>query len=308
MSDVWAARDLDSGKCVALKLVTRGGVTAQSIRRYFRNEVRFLIRLRHPCVLDFYDCGQLDAPIVTRSGVQYAERTPYLVVEHVQGKSLRSCCGAMPWPQLRSILFQLLGALAHIHMHSIIHKDIKPDNLLLDERTGRVRLCDFGIAQTMTQLDNDSRCISAGSLRYMPPEQLKGDWRAVGPWTDLYSVGTLAYALATGAPPFRGTYHEIAQGHLRREPPVMHAVEPVPEGFEPWVRKLLRKRTECRPASAAEAARDLACLPGHIESRVLGSSPSAPRTDGWQMGEQPQRTPNAQKGVAGAEDNPFPIL
>lgn len=243
LSDVWSARDTDSGARVAFKIVCREGATRSFVRRAFRNEVRFLIRVRHPGIVGFRDCGQLDAPVVA-SGIRYAERTPFVVVDYVHGTSLHDLRGVIPWREARSVLVQLLGVLAHIHSLGVVHAGVSPDNILLEKRTGRIRLCDFGVVQP------------------------SGEGRCVGPSADLYGVGALAYALATGAPPFRSDVADV-------EPPPMRTFEPFPEGFERWVRKLLEKRPDDRVESAARAAHELLMLPGHVDVHAAGILPLA---------------------------------
>jgi tetratricopeptide (TPR) repeat protein len=166
------------------------------------------------------------------------------------------------WPELRAILLVLLDALAHAHAHGVIHRDIKPENVLLcgrDDLRPGLKLTDFGIAFALE--DAKTREEVHGTPHYMAPEQLTGEERDQGPWTDLYALGCLAWRLATGAPPFAGRRQmQLITAHRGIRPPALVPTVPVPAGFEWWLRTLLEKkpwhRFQCA-ADAASALRDL---------------------------------------------------
>ncbi len=271
MGDVWRARNVENDEQVAVKIVTPWQQIGPDFRRSFRNEVRLMAGLRHPGLVSVYDHGELDETVAASTGGRYAAHTPYFVMEFVQGPTLRGEGSPKTWPELESVLLQLLEVLAHAHARGIIHRDIKPANLLLHRATGRLRLCDFGIARFIDDLDHAPEALALGTLGYMAPEQIRGAWREFGPWTDLYGVGAVAYTLATGSPPFRGSRDDVVTGHMHRVPPEMTPRFPLPDGFEAWVRLLLAKDVSHRPQFAADAARLFEALPGACENCVQSS-------------------------------------
>ncbi|MCA9494965.1 MAG: serine/threonine-protein kinase PknK, partial [Myxococcales bacterium] len=151
-------------------------------------------------------------------------------------------------------------ALAHAHARGVVHRDLKPANLLLcgerDARPG-LKLSDFGIAARFGE--EDVTRPGAGTPHYMAPEQLTGE--AIGPWTDLYSLGILAWRLTTGHLPFEGLKKlQLVRAHLSKDLPAYVAPDDVPAGLERWLRALLAKRPHERPQRAADAAAALVAL------------------------------------------------
>ena len=190
-------------------------------------------------------------------------------------------------PPLRDVLRQLLAALAHRHARGVIHRDLKPGNILVEprldaaqRRTGwHARITDFGLAQAIDQHTSVPGVV-AGTPAYMAPEQLQGDWRDQGPWTDLYSLGCLAWAMVTGQPFGRQrAFADVSLDHLHRPPPPLAPQFEVPEAFDGWLRRLLEKDPAGRYASAADAAQALDDLP---DTPTLEPETAAhdPREDG----------------------------
>ncbi len=248
------------GVPVAVKLLLARGARAKRFRSAFKNEVRLAAGLDHPGIVRLLDYGEVP------DGVEaYPKGAPYLVMELVPGASLRAWLGQLEWFEVDTILTGLLEALAHAHARGVIHRDLKPRNVLLKRGPAGIqsKLLDFGLAHALERRPSDeSKGFFAGTPAYMAPEQFAADWRDFGPWTDLYSLGCLAYALVSGAPPFPKT-RSLAAGaaaHLLTDPPPLRPIVAVPRGFAEWIGCLLRKEPGDRFERAADAALALSKL------------------------------------------------
>ncbi len=281
--EVWRAWHRGSRVALAVKLLhaTRDDDDLRAMGR----ELRAVARMDHPGIVRVHDHGQLDRSTAEALGMSAG--TPYIVMDFAGPKTMRSHLGERPWPALRADLLALLDALGHAHARGVIHRDLKPDNVLMGPQ-GPV-LTDFGVALATEQVDNDDG--STGTPNYMAPEQVRGEQWAIAPATDLYAVGCLAYALATGRPPFAGRGSIGAmQGHLRETPVGLGA--PWPPAFDAWVARLLAKAPEDRFAFAAEAAFALAAIPDDRDAAdrapaTLQARPLTPLPD-WRRPEPPR--------------------
>lgn len=281
MGAVWRGHRLHQDRPVAIKLVVGRSNAEPWARASFLNEVRAAAGLNHPGVVAVLDHGEVDAVASAASGGQWPVGSPFLVMEFVDGRPLHDLVGRLPWAQLKDVLEQLLAALAHSHARRVVHRDIKPGNVLVRSvasgpRAGglHVQLTDFGLARMSSEDSGLERTI-AGTPAYMAPEQLRGNLRDQDTWTDLYSVGCLAWALCAGAPPFgrRRPLDEFLADHAHRPPPPLVPMMSVPASFEGWLRRLLCKRPFDRYTTAADALDALRHLPD--EGPVL-SSPVPP--------------------------------
>ena len=262
MGEVWRATHRAQGMPVAVKVVTGSIREMPMFQTRFAHEVRAAARLDHPGIVRLYDHGEIPKKLSRLSEGHLPEGAPYLVMEWLGGGSLRTLRGQLPWEKLREVLASLLSALGHAHARDVIHRDLKPDNVLLSSR-GPV-ITDFGSAFAfgMAPADRLKHAV-IGTPDFMSPEQVRGDWRTYGPWTDLYAVGCLAYTLATGEPPFaRRSFMETFQAHLEDTPPLLPPHAPVPEGFQRWLDRLLHKEPMRRYRFAADAAEALRQLSG----------------------------------------------
>jgi serine/threonine protein kinase len=215
---------------------------------------------------------------------------PYLVMEYVSGGTLATRLGKADFPEQRALLLSLLDGLAHAHARRVVHQDIKPSNVLLAE--DGPKLADFGVARALDR-DGDRRGdeLVLGTPGYMAPEQIRGDAGAIGPWTDLYAVGVLAFTLASGVLPFpRGaTPGETMRAQLLGTMRPLVPVGAVPTGFEAWVRRLLDRDPRRRPELAAHAARALLEL-GPSEPKRGRRRKEHPRSTDGDGATQPIRT------------------
>lgn len=242
---------------VALKVLTEERATRPEDLSAFRREVRAAARLNHPNIASVLDYGTVPDPgpgEVRQSGL--SPGAPWLAMELGSG-TLHPHCGKLAWPQALEALEALLSALAHAHAHGLVHRDVKPRNLL---RVGeRWKLGDFGLAHVLPGAD-DTRIIGTPST--MAPEHFAGAWRDHGPWTDLYSVGCLAWHLVCGRTPFHAarTPLTLREAHNSWPVPELEPTGPVPPGLEAWIRRLMAKRPQDRPAFAADALHALRAL------------------------------------------------
>ncbi|MCT9934559.1 serine/threonine protein kinase [Planotetraspora sp. A-T 1434] len=277
MGEVWGGRDVRLNRPVAIKLISSGELASEKdARRRFNREGRITARLRHPGVPVVYDFGD-DGDL-------------YMVMESLPGETvgkLKDEQGALPVPWAAFIGAQVCAVLAAAHNADLIHRDVKPDNLVLCP-DGTVKVIDFGVA-TSLGAGEFSKITQAGqipgSARYMAPELIEGADASRA--SDLYTVGCTMYELLTGSRPFesRDLLREIARSQRESPPPM----EGVPRELEELTLRLLAKAPDQRPDSAVSVyrsllpwvrdppplhgwvAQDLSIDPAHMYSVVVSS-------------------------------------
>ena len=241
MAVVYKAEDAILGRCVALKTLHRRYAEEPSFRSRFKHEARVMASLDHENVVKVYDICQ-DGEV------------PFIVAEYIDGQDVGEVLKSTPKGHLserftKKIAEQLLGALAYAHEQGVIHRDVKPSNILI---TGEdvVKVADFGIARVVEAEEVGKPGEIIGSARYMSPEQLKGEEPT--PRSDLYSVGILLYHCLTGSPPFSGDAGSVARQQIHKAPPppsrLNTAISP---HLEAVILKALAKDPEDRYASAS---------------------------------------------------------
>ncbi|MCO4773553.1 MAG: protein kinase [Deltaproteobacteria bacterium] len=268
MGTVWKGTHRPTGEDVAVKTLLPAGFADSSTRRALAAEIRSVAGLDHPNVVTVYDRGEVGPDDAAASGGRLEAQAPYLVMEYVAGGTLRDALGRVQWSRMRDLLLQVLAALAHAHARGLLHRDVKPDNVLLDAIRGQARLTDFGLARSLSLPEVPGTAV--GTPEYMAPEQASGVVLEQGPPTDLYGVGCLAWALATGAPPFVGS--PVAVLHAQREQalPAFRPLFVVPEGLDAWLERCLAKEPADRFPLAADAAAALCALDGLPTPAELG--------------------------------------
>lgn len=312
MATVWRARHKEQGVPVAVKVITGAFAQDPLFLEAFESEVRAVARLHHPGIVMVLDHGRAEPEAAAASQGWIAPDAPYLVMELATGGAFDRLERALTWPELSQLLRTLLDALAHAHARGVLHRDLKPGNLLVsgpNDHRGGLKLTDFGIAHALER-DGPPRAheITGGTPAFMAPEQFEHAWRDYGPWTDLYAVGCIAHLYATGKVPFPGdTPVQLAVAHMKNPPPRVSPVHPMPGDLEAWILRLLQKNPADRYQRAADAAFALAELTPSASS-IRRPVPNAPIEDvtSWSNA-QPEElaTEMIQVGVGWSVALPF---
>jgi serine/threonine protein kinase/tetratricopeptide (TPR) repeat protein len=282
MGQVWAGAHLGSDEPVAVKFLTSRAFKKPGFLQAFRNEVRLVAALDHPNVVQVFDAGEASAETARVTHGRIAEGTPWLAMELVKGGTLAPLGGKLTWTEFDTVVWSLLEALGHAHARGVIHRDLKPGNVLVVRTVEdglTVKLTDFGLASQVEQPDAEGGPFAGGTPAYMAPEQFETRWRDYGPWTDLYGAGCLLWSLATGLPPFGPTtdVEEKRRQHLTEAPPELKPAFPVPAGFEAWLRTFLHKDPARRFRRAADALHAFRAL-GPPDPNAPTSLPPTPPT------------------------------
>ena len=264
MGIVYKAWHLRLHRPVAVKMLLAGPFARpQELERFVR-EAQAAAGLNHPNIVQIYEVGN-------------AEGRPYFTMEFVEGGSLAQKLAGVPQPvrQAAAVTATLAETVQVAHQHGIIHRHLKPANVLL---TGEdiPKIADFGLARRIEEEGGPTQTgIPLGTPSYMAPEQAGGKTSAVGPAVDIYALGAILYELLTGRPPFRGeSGAETVQQVLCREPVPPSRLNPrVPRDLETICLKCLRKEPERRYASAAALSNDLTCF---LEGRPIQARPLSP--------------------------------
>ncbi len=261
MAEVWRAVHRAEGVPVAIKVMTATQARGERYRALFGREVRAVARLDHDGIVRVFDHGVVPAALAQRTRQRLPEGAPWLAMSWIGGGALRARRGLMPWPALRRTLLQLFDGLAHAHARGLVHRDFKDANVLLGP--GGPVITDFGLA-----VERHDRAVAqakrtVGTPYFMAPETVRGQPWALGPWTDLYAVGCMAFALASGAPPFAGRAPlDVMRAQSEAERPPLATRHPTPAGFTDWVHRLMAIDHRARFRFAADAAAALRALDG----------------------------------------------
>jgi beta-lactam-binding protein with PASTA domain/tRNA A-37 threonylcarbamoyl transferase component Bud32 len=257
MANVYLAEDEDLGRRVAIKILNDRYANDELFIERFRREAKSAAALSHPNIVSIYDRGE-------------AEGTYYIAMEVIEGRSLKELIltrGPLPIAQAIAYTFEILDALRFAHRHGIIHRDVKPHNILIGGE--RLKVTDFGIARAGASQMTEAGSIM-GTAQYLSPEQARG--APVTASSDLYSVGIVLFEMLTGKVPFSGdSAIEIAMKHLNELPKPPSKIRPeIPEELDQVVLRSLAKAPEDRYQTAEEFAEDL--------HRVQAGLPLAPET------------------------------
>jgi serine/threonine protein kinase len=244
MAMVYLARQTDLDRFVALKELAAFHASDAAFAQRFLRESRVAGSLSHPNIVTVHDYFEHDG-------------TPYIAMEYVERGSLRPFVGEMSLAQIGGVLEGLLAGLAQAEQHGIVHRDLKPENLMVTS-DGRIKIADFGIAKATNQLQTGAFLTATGTTvgtpTYMAPEQAMA--QDIGPWTDLYSVGCMAFEMFTGKVPFHDSDAPMAilLRHVNEPiPPVKSVDDSIDSGLSDWVERLLVKDPKARTQSANEA-------------------------------------------------------
>ena len=283
MADVWRARDLNLGRTVAVKLLRESVADDPVIAERFRREAQALAKLTHPNIVPVYDCVEEHGQVA-------------LVMRLIEGKSLRTLldeagddgrAGQLTVHLTVHIGRAIAAALAKAHEENILHRDIKPGNILIMER-GEVLLTDFGIAKPLKASEDDQtdltrRDIMMGTAKYLSPEQVQG--RTLDARADIYSLGLVLYECLAGNVPFKGDNDQAtAIARLERDPTPLGGIRAdVPSTVIAVIHKMLRRKPENRFSSCHEVAEALETAIKHVHDAItpadgFSSTASAPTT------------------------------
>ena len=246
MANVYLANDNILERKVAIKVLRGDLSNDEKFIRRFKREALSVSNLSHPNIVEVYDVGEEDGNY-------------YIVMEYIEGKTLKQLLqkrGALTLPEVIDIMSQLTEGLSHAHEAYIIHRDIKPQNIMIEDN-GLVNITDFGIATDLnsTQLTQTNSVM--GSVHYLPPEQANGKGSTIK--SDIYSLGILMYELLAGSVPFKGdTAVEIALKHMKEKMPSIRKQNPtIPQSVENIVLKATAKNPKNRYDSVREMYNDL---------------------------------------------------
>ncbi len=259
MGEVFRGVHEGTGVAVAIKVI-RGQVEHKSMTAFHR-EIQAQARLAHPRIVHLFDYGEVTADAARASDGTLEAGNPYVAMELAPGHTLREAMPLRNWGAVRDVLLQVLDGLAFAHARGVIHRDIKPANLLLfgtDHPLRDIKLADFGLVHAIDEavdLTEEALSGSSGTPQYIPPEQAHGRWRTYGPWTDLYSLGCMAWQMVCGRPPYGGESPlSVVMKHFTSEIPPLTPLFPVPASAQEWITKAMAKEPSERFQSAAEAA------------------------------------------------------
>ena len=246
MANVYLANDTILDREVAVKVLRGDLSTDEKFIRRFQREALSVSNLSHPNIVEVYDVGEEDG--------QY-----YIVMEYIEGKTLKQLLnkrGALTLPEVIDIMTQLTDGLSHAHEAYIIHRDIKPQNIMIEDN-GTIKITDFGIAMAVNATQFTQTNSVMGTVHYLPPEQANGKGATVK--SDIYSLGILMYELLTGSVPFKGDNAvEIALKHMKEKLPSIRKQNPlIPQSVENIVIKACAKNPRNRYDTVKEMHEDL---------------------------------------------------
>ncbi len=242
MAIIYKARDSMLNRLVTVKILRPEFTCDEDFVQRFRREAQAVASLSHQNIVSIFDVGQ-------------EKEVYYLVMEYIEGDNLKNLVrgkGALPQGQAVEIARQVGEALQHAHGNNIVHRDVKPQNILITT-DGRAKLTDFGIAReastaTLTQTDT-----IVGSVHYLSPEQARGE--TAGPRSDIYSLGVVLYEMVTGVLPFQGdTPIGVALKHIQESPPSPSSINP---GVSPGLEKIINRAMAKFPVDRYSMAKDL---------------------------------------------------
>ncbi len=286
MSSVYRGLDARLDRPVAIKVMESRYAGDQQFLTRFELEARAVARLKDPGLVAVYDQG-VDG------------RHPFLVMELVEGGTLRELLrerGPMPPHAVAAVLRPVLGGLAVAHRSGLVHRDVKPENVLISDE-GEVKIADFGLVRAVAGAKITSDSVILGTAAYLSPEQVSsGD---AGPRSDVYACGILIYELLTGVTPFGGD-SSLAVAYARMDndvPPPSAVIRGVPTQFDDLVRHATARNAADRFADAQEMAAELDAIADELalpDFRVPAPTNSAQHASARQATAPPQRHPTRQ--------------
>lgn len=246
MADVYKATDILEDRVVAVKILKNEFANNEDFVRRFRNESKAIAVLSHPNIVKIFDVG-------------FTDKIQFIVMEYIDGITLKEFMeqqGMLKWKDSIHFIIQILRALQHAHDRGIVHRDIKPQNIMLFP-DGTIKVMDFGIARFAREEGKTISDKAIGSVHYISPEQASGD--ITDEKSDIYSVGIMMYEMLTGVKPFDGDNPvSVALMHMQNDAkPLREVNDSVPEGLEEIVMRAMQKEPSKRYQSASEMIKDI---------------------------------------------------
>ena len=300
MAEVYRARDLRLDRIVAIKTLRTDLARDQTFQARFRREAQSAASLNNPTIVAVYDTGE-----DLSSGVP----VPFIVMEYVDGRTVRDLLieGHRLLPERTlEITLGVLRALEYSHQAGIVHRDIKPGNVMVT-RNGDIKVMDFGIARAMSDAQSTMTQTAQviGTAQYLSPEQARGE--RVDARSDLYSTGCLMYELLTGRPPFTGDSPvAIAYQHVRENPIPPSRLDP---SLPPWADSIVLKAMAKAPADRYQSAAEMAADIQRAASGMQVAASMQPPTRAENFYDYQQRTqnmgPQTMMGAAPTTVSPY---
>ncbi len=246
MADVYKATDIIDNKVVAVKILKKEFAENEEFLRRFRNESKAIALLSHPNIVKVYDVG-------------FSEKIQFIVMEYIDGITLKEYIEnekVLTWKDSVHFVIQILRALQHAHDRGIVHRDIKPQNIMLFT-DGTIKVMDFGIAKFAREEGRTATDQAIGTVHYISPEQARGD--VTDEKSDIYSVGVMLYEMLTGQKPFdTDNPVTVAVMHMQNTAERPRAINPdIPAGLEEIILRAMEKDAESRYQTASDMIRDI---------------------------------------------------
>ena len=246
MADVYKATDIVDNKIVAVKILKKEFAENEEFLRRFRNESKAIALLSHPNIVKVYDVG-------------FSDKIQFIVMEYIDGITLKEYIEnekVLTWKDSVHFIIQILRALQHAHDRGIVHRDIKPQNIMLFT-DGTIKVMDFGIAKFAREEGRTATDQAIGTVHYISPEQARGD--VTDEKSDIYSVGVMLYEMLTGQKPFdTDNPVTVAVMHMQNTPERPRAINPdIPAGLEEVILRAMEKDAENRYQTASDMIRDI---------------------------------------------------
>lgn len=246
MAIVFKAYDIKENKHVAIKILKDEYLSNDDFKRRFRNESKAIAVLSHPSIVKVFD-------------VNFSDNIQYIVMEYIDGITLKEYIeqqGTVKWKEAVHFTVQILRALQHAHDNGIVHRDVKPQNVMLLQ-DGTIKVMDFGIARFARENGKTMSDKAIGSVHYISPEQAKGD--ITDEKTDIYATGVIMYEMLTGKVPFDGdSAVSIAIKQMQIDPERPRVInEEIPTGLEEIILRAMQKDPHLRYQTASEMLKDI---------------------------------------------------
>jgi serine/threonine-protein kinase len=294
LGQVYEARHTISQRCEALKVLLTDGGQGKEMGERFRREIQLLGALCHPNIASLHNAFYHDSQLV-------------MVMELVKGETLREMSAYTRIPVARVLQYtrQMLGALDYAHGHGVVHRDVKPTNIMITQDE-QVKLLDFGIAISDRSAELTAPGFMVGSVNYMSPEQIAGDKATIR--SDIYAVGVMLYEILTGRLPARGENNfEIMRSHMNERPVPPSEIDPrLPESLSDAILKALEKGPADRFASAHDFLAALESVSRSAIDELVSSPTRTIQVPSSSRSSQPglKPSPSVQSAVAQATPTP----